>query len=107
MYCRIFKTRYKDELTRKALLSYLHPIIQQQGEAYGLISMLSTRVSENNMMTIYLWPDYNTAKAASNEYGAKIVEAIRNAGAKVEVQEGPVERGWFNDTYEIKALHTH
>ena len=44
MYQRIVKVSFKDELSRKALLSYLHPITKQQGEAFGLISMTSTQV---------------------------------------------------------------
>ena len=106
MYERIVKVSFKDELSRKALLSYLHPITKQQGEAFGLISMTSTQVSGNIMVTTYLWPDYETAKAAFDDYGSKIIDAIRNAGAKVEIQEGPVERAWFNEACDTKSLNT-
>ena len=52
------KLKFKDGLTRKALLSYLQPIIQQQAEAYGLISMTTSQIAENTTVTSFLWPDY-------------------------------------------------
>ena len=33
MYQRIFRSTFKDELSRKSVLSYLAPIVKQQGEA--------------------------------------------------------------------------
>ena len=66
--------------------------------------MISTQISELSILTTYLWPDYETAQAARDEYGAKIVEALRKAGAKVETKEGPVERAWFNGIDDMRAL---
>ena len=106
MYQRLVKVSFKDELSRQSMLSYLHPMTKQQGEAYGLICMTSMQVSENSLMTSYLWPDHETEKAAYDEFGSKIIDAIRNSGAKVEVQEGPVERAWFNDACDTKTLNT-
>ena len=37
MYQRIVIVTFKDELSKASMTSYLHPIIKQQGEAYGLI----------------------------------------------------------------------
>ena len=82
MYQRIVIVTFKDELSKASMTSYLHPIIKQQGEAYGLIAMTSTQITELSILTTYLWPDYETAKAAREEYGAKIVDALRKAGAK-------------------------
>ena len=106
MYQRIISITFKDQLTKASLTSYLHPIIKQQGEAYGLISMVSTQTGDLSILTTYLWPDHETAKAAKDEYGSKIVEALRNAGAKVDTKEGPVEKAWFNDTKDVKKLST-
>ena len=39
MYQRMIRSTFKDELSRKSVLSYLAPIVKQQGEAYGLIAM--------------------------------------------------------------------
>ena len=102
MYQRIYTVNFRDELSKASITSYLHPVIKQQGEAYGLIAMVSTQITELSILTTYLWPDYETAQAARDEYGHKIVEALRKAGAKVETKEGPVERAWFNgiDVYE-------
>ena len=104
MYQRIFTVNFRDELSKASITSYLHPVIKQQGEAYGLIAMISTQISELSILTTYLWPDYETAQAARDEYGAKIVEALRKAGAKVETKEGPVERAWFNGIDDMRAL---
>ena len=103
-YQRIVIVTFKDELSKASMTSYLHPIIKQQGEAYGLIAMTSTQITELSILTTYLWPDYETAKAAREEYGAKIVDALRKAGAKVETKEGLVERAWFNGIDDMKAL---
>ena len=35
MYQRIVIVTFKDELSKASMTSYLHPIIKQQGEAYG------------------------------------------------------------------------
>ena len=40
MYQRIVIVTFKDELSKASMTSYLHPIIKQQGEAYGLIAMI-------------------------------------------------------------------
>lgn len=106
MYCRMVKLKFKDGLTRKALLSYLQPIIQQQAEAYGLISMTTSQIAENTTVTSFLWPDYETAMEASEGYGAKITDGFRNAGTQVEVLEGPVQMAWFNADTEFLNLNT-
>ena len=41
MYQRIITVTFRDELTKASMTNYLQPIIKQQGEAYGLISMTS------------------------------------------------------------------
>ena len=33
-----------------------------------------------------------------------MTEAIRNSGALVDVQEGPVERAWFDQTADMAVL---
>ena len=96
IYQRMIRSTFKDELSRKSVLSYLAPIVKQQGEAYGLIAMTQVQVSDLSVVTTFIWPDYETAIAAWDEYGGKVTEAISNSGAKVEVQEGLVERAWFN-----------
>ena len=106
MYQRVITLTFKDELSKEAITNYLQPVIKEQGEAYGLIAMTSTQITELSILTTYLWPDYETAKAAREEYGAKIVDALRKAGAKVETKEGPVERAWFNGIAAMKALST-
>ena len=104
MYQRIVIVTFKDELSKAAMTSYLHPIIKQQGEAYGLIAMTQVQVSDTSVVTTFIWPDYETAMAAWDEYGGKVTEAIRNSGAKVDVQEGLVERAWFNQTADMAVL---
>ena len=66
--------------------------------------MVSAQISELSILTTYLWPDYETAQAARDEYGAKIFEALRNAGAKVETKEGPMERARSNGIDDMRAL---
>ena len=44
MYQRIVIVSFKDELSKASMTSYLHPIIKQRGEAYGLIAMTATRL---------------------------------------------------------------
>ena len=104
MYQRMIRSTFKDELSRKSVLSYLAPIVKQQGEAYGLIAMTQVQVSDSGVVTTFIWSDYETAMAAWDEYGGKVTEAIRNSGAKVDVQEGLVERAWFNQTVDITVL---
>ena len=72
MYQRIVTVTFRDELTKASMTNYLQPIIKQQGESYGLISMTSTDITDLSILDVYIWPDYKTAQAASNEYGAKI-----------------------------------
>ena len=86
------------------MTNYLQPIIKQQGKAYGLIAMTSTNSTNFSILDIYIWPDYETAQAASNEYGAKIRGALQKAGAKVETKEGPVARAWFDGIGDLKSL---
>ena len=104
MYQRMIRSTFKDELSRKSVLSYLAPIVKQQGEAYGLIAMTQVQVSDSSVVTTFIWPDYEAAMAAWDEYGGKVTEAIRNSGAKVDVQEGLVERAWFNQTADMAML---
>ena len=104
MYERIVTVTFRDELTKASMTNYLQPIIKQQGESYGLISMTSTDITDLSILDIYIWPDYETAQAASNEYGAKIRDALQKAGAKVETKEGPVARAWFNGIEDLKLL---
>ena len=66
-YQRIVIVTFKDDLSKASMTSYLHPIIKQQGEAHGLIAMTSTQITELSILTTYLWPDYETAKAAREE----------------------------------------
>ena len=66
--------------------------------------MTSTQITDLSILTTYLWPDYETARAARDEYGHKIVDALRKAGAKVDTKEGPVERAWFNGIDDMRAL---
>ena len=42
--------------------------------------------------------------AAWDEYVGNLTESIRKAGAKVDVQEGLVERAWFNQTTDMAVL---
>ena len=104
MYQRMIRSTFKDELSRKSVLSYLAPIVKQQGEAYDQIAMTQVQVSDSSVETTFIWPDYETAMSAWDEYGGKVTEAIRNSGAKVEVQEGLVERAWFSDTADMSTL---
>ena len=104
MYQRMIKSTFKYELSRKSVLSYLAPIVKQQGEAYGLIAMTQVQVSDSSVVTTFIWPNYETAMSAWDEYGGKVTEAIRNSGAKVEVQEGLVERAWFSETADMSTL---
>ena len=46
MYQRMIRNTFKDELSRKSVLSYLAPIVKQQGEAYGLIAITQVQVSD-------------------------------------------------------------
>ena len=55
-------------------------------------------------MTTFIWPDYETAMAAWDKYVGNLTESIRKAGAKVDVQEGLVERAWFNQTADMAVL---
>ena len=64
MYQRMIRSTFKDELSRKSVLSYLAPIVKQQGEAYGLIAMTQVQVSDSSVVTTFIWPDYDTAMAA-------------------------------------------
>ena len=66
--------------------------------------MTQVQVSESSVVTTFIWPDYETAMAAWDEYGGKVTEAIRNSGTKVDVQEGLVERAWFNQTADMAVL---
>ena len=104
MYQGIVTVTFRDELTKASMTNYLQPIIKQQGESYGLISMTSTDITDLSILDIYIWPNYETAQAASNEYGAKIRDALQKAGAKVETKEGPVARAWFNGIENFKSL---
>ncbi len=61
-------------------------------------------VSDSSVVVTFIWPDYETAKAALDEYGGKLTKAIRNAGAKFDVQEGLVERACFNQTDDMAVL---
>ena len=64
MYQRMIRSTFKDELSRKSVLSYLGPIVKQQGEAYGLIAMTQVQVSDSSVVTTFIWPDYETAMVA-------------------------------------------
>jgi hypothetical protein len=101
----MIRSTFKDQLSMKGVLSYIAPMVRQQGEVYGLIAMTQTEVSELSVVTTFIWPDYETAKSAWAEYGGKVVDAIRNSGAKIDIQEGIVERAWFNDAIDIKSLN--
>ena len=52
MYQRIVKVIFRDELTKASMTNYLLPIIKQQGEAYGLISMTSTDITDLSILDI-------------------------------------------------------
>ena len=67
--------------------------------------MTQTELSELSVVTTFIWPDYETAKSARAEYGNNVVDAIRNSGAKIDIQDGTVERAWFNDTIDMKSLN--
>ena len=101
---RMIKSTFKDELSRKSVLSYPAPIVKQQREAYGLIAMTQVQVSGSTVVATFICPDYETATAAWDEYGGKVTEAIRNSGSKVEVQERLVERACFNQTADMTLL---
>ena len=105
MYQRMIRITFKDQLSMKGVLSYITPIVRQQGEAYGLIGMTQTEVSELSVVITFIWPDYETAKSVMEEYGNKVADAVRNSGAKIDIQEGIVERAWFNDTIDMKSLN--
>ena len=64
MYQRMIRSTFKDELSRKSVLSYLAPIVKQHGEAYGLIAMTKVQVSDLSVVTTFIWPDFATAMAA-------------------------------------------
>ena len=49
--------------------------------------MTSTDINDLSILDIYIWPDYETAQAASKEYGAKIRDASQKAGAKFELNK--------------------
>ena len=77
---------------------------ERMERSYGLISMTSTDITDLSILDIYIWPDYETAQVASNEYGAKVWDALQKAGAKVETKEDPVTRAWFNGIGDLKSL---
>ena len=77
---------------------------ERMERSYGLISMTSTDITDLSISDIYIWPDYETAQVASNEYGAKVWDALQKAGAKVETKEDPVARAWFNGIGDLKSL---
>ena len=76
---------------------------ERMERSYGLISMTSTDITDLSILDVYIWPDYKTAQAASNEYGAKIRDDLQKAGAKVETKKGPVARAWFNGIEDLKS----
>ena len=55
-------------------------------------------------MKTFIWPDYDTAMATWDENGGKATQAIRNSGSKVDVQEGLVDRAWFNQNADMVVL---
>ena len=71
---RMIRSAFKDELNRKSVLSYLAPIVKQQGEPYGLIEMTQVQVSDSSVVTTFIWPDCETAMAAWDEYGGKVTK---------------------------------
>ena len=77
---------------------------ERMERSYGLISMTSTDITDLSILDIYIWPDYETAQVASNEYGAKVWDALQKAGAKVETKEDTVARAWFNGIGDLKSL---
>ena len=66
--------------------------------------MTQLQVSDSSVVKTFIWPDYETAMVACVEYGCKVSQAIRNSGAKVDVQEGLVERALLNQTADMAVL---
>lgn len=54
MYQRMIRSTFKDQLSMKGVLSYIAPMVRQQGEAYGLIAMTQTEVSELSVVTTFI-----------------------------------------------------
>ena len=52
MYQRIVTVTFRDELTKASMTNYLQPIIKQQGESYGLISMTSIDINYLSILDI-------------------------------------------------------
>ena len=71
----MIRSTFKDELSRKSVLTYLAPIVKQQGEVYGLIAMTQVQVSDSSVVATFIWPDYDNAMAAWDEYGGELTEA--------------------------------
>ena len=66
--------------------------------------MTSKNITDLNILDIYIWPAYQTAEAASYEYGANIRDALQRAGAIIETNESLAARAWFNSIEELKLL---
>ena len=79
-------------------------MIKQHGKAYGLIAMTKAQVSDSCVVTAFIWPDYEATTVAWDEYGGKVIEVIRDSGARVDVEEGLVERAQFNQTADMMVL---
>ena len=52
MYQGIVTVTFRDELTKASMTNYLQPIIKQQGESYGLISMTSIDINYLSILDI-------------------------------------------------------
>ena len=60
MHQRMIGSTFKNELSRKSVLSCLAPIFKQRGEAHGLIAMTKVQVSDSGVVTTSIWPDFET-----------------------------------------------
>ena len=61
---RMIGSTFKNELSRKSVLSYLAPIFEQRGEAYGLIAITKVQFSVSNVVMTFIWLDFETAMSA-------------------------------------------
>ena len=92
MNTHIVKSTFQNEFARKGAEAHLNPVVLQEAKEYGLVYRITLNPKPKRRIAIQIYDGEKSAKAFSKKFGDGKLNEISDAGARVEVFEGFIDK---------------
>ena len=92
MYARVVKFIFPNEFSKQGAEAILDKLVPDRAKNYGLAFRLVLNPTAEQRIGIQVFKTEKEAKKFKNDFTTKKLNEVRQAGARIEVFEGPVSQ---------------